>query len=150
MRPCLRRRRESAEPRLSRSWTISLTRSPAIPAAECSGSAVSLFVPPQRERQRAVLADRRGRPNRNGRRAGAAGPADEAALNGRGRTRRKDRHQKSWFSPAKIAETESSEKTLWIVSARSPETDRTSTLSGFVSGLIGTVSVTITRSKTLF
>src|SRR4051795_2178904 len=247
MRPCLRRRRESAEPRLSRSCTISLTRSPAIPAAECSGSPVSLSVPPQRERQRAVLADGRGGPDRNGRRAGAAGPdpqpgrarlalsagdrlpdardvgrearvrggrfagleldhrrrrgprpsradlrrqqtalcaeqldareaaheadgrravvhaqavrdrprasaagdAGEAALHRSGRTRRNDRDQKSWFSPAKIADTESSEKTLWIVSARIPDTDRTSTLSGFVSGLIGTVSVTITRSKTL-
>src|SRR3972149_5955580 len=46
--------------------------------------------------------------------------------------------QKSWFSPAKIADTESSENTLRIVSARIPATDSTSPLSGFVRGAVGT------------
>src|SRR2546430_1492488 len=89
-------------------------------------------------------------------RAGAPGDDREAAAERGAVARRAEREryydrrdQKSWFSPAKIADTESSEKTLWIVSARIPETESTSTFSGLVSGLIGTVSVTITRSKTL-
>src|SRR6266446_2688425 len=36
MTPCLRRRRASAEPRMARFWTTSLTRSPAT-AQECTG-----------------------------------------------------------------------------------------------------------------
>jgi hypothetical protein len=49
----------------------------------------------------------------------------------------------------KMADTESSEKTLWIVSARMSATVRTVTRSGFVSGSIGTVSVTTTLSSAL-
>ena len=49
----------------------------------------------------------------------------------------------------KIAETESSAKTLWIVSARMSATVRTVTRRGFVSGSIGTVSVTTTLSSEL-
>jgi hypothetical protein len=49
----------------------------------------------------------------------------------------------------KIAETESSEKTLWIVSARMSATVSTVTRSGFVNGSIGTVSVTMTLSREL-
>src|SRR3978361_2482665 len=37
MTPCLRRRLVSRDPRVSRVLTISFVRSPAIPAAECSG-----------------------------------------------------------------------------------------------------------------
>jgi hypothetical protein len=39
--------------------------------------------------------------------------------------------QKSWFSPPKIAETDSSAKTFMIVSASSEETVRTVRFSGF-------------------
>jgi hypothetical protein len=49
----------------------------------------------------------------------------------------------------KMADTESSEKTLWIVSARMSATVRTVTRSGFVSGSIGIVSVTTTLSSAL-
>ncbi len=49
----------------------------------------------------------------------------------------------------KMAETESSAKTLWIVSARMSATVSTVTRSGFVSGFTGTVSVTTTLSRTL-
>src|SRR6185312_11608997 len=38
MKPSRRKRRVSREPRLSRFLTISLVRSPAIPARECSGT----------------------------------------------------------------------------------------------------------------
>src|ERR687898_810493 len=53
-----------------------------------------------------------------------------------------ERHQKSWVSPPKMADTESSAKTFMIVSARRPATGRTVMLSGRVSGSIGSVSVT--------
>ena len=57
--------------------------------------------------------------------------------------------EKSWFSPAKIADTESSANTFLIVSARMPATVSTSTLAGFVSGSTATVSVTMSRSISL-
>src|SRR5260221_8127242 len=41
MTPCLRRRLVSRDPRVSRFLTISFVRSPAIPAAECSGDGVA-------------------------------------------------------------------------------------------------------------
>src|SRR5918994_1830285 len=53
-----------------------------------------------------------------------------------------ERHQKSWVSPPKMADTESSAKTFMIVSASRPATGRTVMLSGRVSGSIGSVSVT--------
>src|SRR5690349_239078 len=56
--------------------------------------------------------------------------------------RSREADQKSWFSPPKIADTESSAKTFMIVSASSCATGRTVMFGGMSSGLIGTVSVT--------
>src|SRR4051812_32573029 len=52
------------------------------------------------------------------------------------------RRQNSWFSPPKIADTESSEKTFMIVSASSWPIGTIVMLAGMSTGLIGTVSVT--------
>src|SRR5438105_1206132 len=57
--------------------------------------------------------------------------------------------QKSWFSPAKMAETESSAKMFMIVSASRRETVSTSTLRGRLIESIGTVSVTVSCVSSL-
>src|SRR5215211_561359 len=58
MRPCLRSRRTSAEPRASRACTASLTRSPAIPARKCSYDAVESRASRRTRRFRSRYASR--------------------------------------------------------------------------------------------
>src|SRR5919201_3472890 len=121
-------------------------------------------VPGERPRvAAAVFARSRG--DRDGRRGKSGVGGNREPLHGlvvRGRTataceeedHRKQpgstrRRKKVRFSPAKIAETESSAKMFMIVSASRPETGRTSTLSGRLIGSIGTVSVTVTWASSL-
>ena len=84
-------------------------------------------------------------------RAGRAGSRAERAESDSGRWRARSGWrreagerlaQNSWFSPAKMAETESSAKTFMIVSASMPGDRENVRLAGVASGSIGTVSVT--------